>query len=101
MDIICVPILLLIKAVVGFSIVMVVSDVIMSWISITNILNKNNQFIYMVTNSLSAVSAFLLGPIRRRMPCNMGSLDLSPVVFILLASYVEWVVDRILLRFAM
>ncbi|MDR1551113.1 MAG: YggT family protein [Holosporaceae bacterium] len=100
MDIILVPTLMLIKAVVGFSIVIIVTDVIVSVMVSANILNVNSHFIQSIVGALTTVSDFLLNPVRKRMPPNMGTaVDFSPVVFILLASFMEWMIDRILLRF--
>ncbi|MDR0555629.1 MAG: YggT family protein [Holosporaceae bacterium] len=101
MDIIVVPSLMLLKSVLGFSMVIVVSDVILGWLVTANILNVNNQFVCSVVASLATISGLLQKPVRERMPANMGGLDLSPLAFILLASFLEWMLDRVLLRFVM
>ncbi|MDR0753256.1 MAG: YggT family protein [Holosporaceae bacterium] len=99
MDIFLVPLLLLFKSVIKLAMIVVVAEVLISWLMIANILNSQNRFVYALTDSLSKISDFMLSPIRRRMPVNIGPLDISPIVFILFLSFVEWTVDRILMRF--
>ncbi len=99
MDIIVVPLLLLLKAVIGLLIVVVIADVMLSWLVAANVLNTNNQFVYMIIRTLSGISGFMLDPIRKRIPINMGMLDLSPVVLILVLSLLENIINRLLMRF--
>ncbi|MCR5225568.1 MAG: YggT family protein [Alphaproteobacteria bacterium] len=99
MDIVVVPLLLLLKAVIGLAIIVVIADVMLSWLVAANVLNTNNQFVYLIIDTLSRISSFMLDPIRKRMPINMGMLDLSPVILILALSLLENVINRVLMRF--
>lgn len=99
MDIIIVPLLLLLKSLIGIAIIVVVTDVILSWLAALNIVNTSNRFVYTVIDTLSKISNFMLDPIRVRMPSNIGSIDISPVILLILLTFLEHVITRILLRF--
>ncbi|MDR0580783.1 MAG: YggT family protein [Holosporaceae bacterium] len=99
MDIFFVPLLLLFKSIVNLAMIVVVCDVIVSWLMVANVLNSQNQFVYALTNSLSRISDLMLSPIRRKIPVNIRTMDISPVILILLLSFVKLVIDRILIRF--
>jgi YggT family protein len=99
MDIFVVPVLLLLKSIINLAMMVVIADVIIGWLITANILNAGNQFIYAVVNSLSKMSNFMLRPIRERMP-DVGPLDISPVVLVLLMTFCEHVINRILMKLA-
>ncbi|MDR1334197.1 MAG: YggT family protein [Holosporaceae bacterium] len=99
MDILLVPLLLLIKAVIGIAIMITVADVVLSWLMAANIFNSHNRFVYAVIDTVSRLSGLMLDPIRKWMPVNIGMLDISPVVLLLLLALCENMVNRILLRF--
>jgi YggT family protein len=50
-----------------------------------NVLDTRNRFVWTVADFFYRVTEPLLRPIRRRMP-NLGGVDLSPLVLILLLS---------------
>jgi uncharacterized protein YggT (Ycf19 family) len=98
MDILLVPVLLLIKAIIGMAIVITVADVMLSWLITANIFNTHNRFVCAVIDTISRLSGFMLNPIRKWMPVSIGMLDISPVVLILLLTLCENIINRILLR---
>lgn len=57
--------------------------VIASWLISFNVINTSNRVVYMIVDFLYRITEPALRPIRRIMP-NMGGLDISPVVLILL-----------------
>ncbi len=75
-------ILWLIDQVIGIYIIVVVGQVILSWLVSFKVVNTSNRFVYMVGDFLYRVTEPALKPIRRVMP-NLGGLDISPVVLIL------------------
>lgn len=70
-----------ISMVIGFYMWIVFFSVVMSWLIAFNVVNRHNQFIYMVADSLQRITEPALRPIRRRLP-DFGGLDLSPIVLI-------------------
>lgn len=57
--------------------------VIASWLISFNVINTSNRFVYTVVDILYKLTEPALRPIRRILP-NLGGLDISPVVLILL-----------------
>ena len=74
--------ILLIDAVISIYMWMLIISVIMSWLVSFNIINTSNQFVYTVGNFLHRITEPVLRPIRRIVP-NLGGIDISPVVLIL------------------
>lgn len=72
----------LINEVLGLYIMIVVGQVILSWLVNFNVVNTSNRFIYMVGDFFHRATEPALRPIRRVMP-NLGGLDISPVLLIL------------------
>lgn len=99
MDILIVPLLLLIRSVMSLAALVVITDVILSWLVSFNVVNMSNRFVYAIVMSFSKVSNIMLNPIRRRLPADIGGFDISPVILLLLIMFLEQVVTRILLRF--
>ena len=67
---------------------LILIQVVMSWLVVFKVINTQNRFVYMVGDFLNRVTEPALGPIRRVMP-NLGGIDLSPVVLILLLVFVQ------------
>jgi len=63
-----------------------IASAILSWLVAFNVVNTQNRFIYMVGDSLYRLTEPALGPIRRVMP-NLGGIDISPIIVILLLQY--------------
>jgi YggT family protein len=52
------------------------------------VINTSNRVVYMIVDALYKLTEPALRPIRRLLP-NMGGLDLSPVVLILLLYFIR------------
>jgi YggT family protein len=62
--------------------------VIMQWLIAFNIVNTSNRVVYMVADFLYKATEPALRPIRRIVP-NLGGLDVSPIILILLLYFVR------------
>ena len=62
--------------------------VILSWLVAFNIINTRNPFVRMLGDFLDRITEPALRPIRRVMP-NLGGIDISPVILILLLYFVR------------
>ena len=100
MDIIIVPFLLLMKSVISFALAMVMAYVFLSWIIALDIFNTNNKFVAYAIETITRVSGVLLGPIRRKVSTNPKGFDVSPIIFVLLLTFLDHVISRILIRVA-
>ena len=66
----------------------VIANVIISWLIAFNILNTHNRFIYSILELSYRLTDPILNKIRRFLP-NLGSLDISPIILLLLIWFVE------------
>ena len=78
----------LIDAVIDIYVFLLIASVNMSWLVSFNVINTANQFVYTVGNFLHRITEPALGPIRRIVP-NLGGIDISPVVLILLLWFAQ------------
>jgi uncharacterized protein YggT (Ycf19 family) len=98
MDIIVIPALYLIKSAIGIAHFVIVADIILNLLMFVNIVNVSNKLVYSVIDTISRLADAMLNPIRRTIPTNIGLFDLSPVLLLLLFSFLNNVVDRIIHR---
>ena len=61
----------------------VIANVIVSWLIAFNILNTQNRFVYSILEFSYKLTNPILNKIRRFLP-NLGSLDVSPIILLLL-----------------
>ena len=66
----------------------VIANVIISWLIAFNILNTQNRLVYSILEFSYRLTDPLLNKIRRFLP-NLGSLDISPIILLLLIWFVE------------
>ena len=66
----------------------VIVNVIVSWLIAFNILNTQNRFVYSILEFSYRLTEPLLNKIRRFLP-NLGSLDISPIILLLLIWFIE------------
>lgn len=69
----------------------IIAGVILSWLMAFGVINPYNPFVRSLWQALNAVTEPLLRPIRNAMP-NLGAIDLSPLILILLCFFVQSVV---------
>jgi YggT family protein len=73
----------LVTTIIQLYIYVLIAAAILSWLIAFNVVNTRNQFVAMLADALWKLTEPVLAPIRRILP-NLGGLDLSPVVLILL-----------------
>ena len=66
----------------------VITNVIISWLVAFNVLNTHNRFVYSVLELTYRLTEPFLNKIRRFLP-NLGTLDISPLVLLLLIWFIE------------
>ena len=66
---------------------------ILSWLIAFNVINIYNDFVRSIWNALNALTEPLLRPIRQVLP-NLGGIDLSPIILILLIWLLEDIIQR-------
>jgi YggT family protein len=66
---------------------------IMSWLIAFNVINIYNEFVRSIWASMNALTEPLLRPIRRMLP-NLGGIDISPVILLLLIFFLQRVIEE-------
>ena len=66
----------------------VIANVIIIWLIAFNVLNTQNRFVYSLLELTYRLTDPILNKIRRFIP-NLGSLDISPVILLLLIWFIE------------
>lgn len=67
---------------------------ILSWLVAFNVVNTSNPVIHQIGDFLHRVTEPVLAPIRRMLP-NLGGIDVSPIIVILL---IQFIVRGLILR---
>ena len=78
----------LILQVINIYVWLIILQVVLSWLIAFNVINTSNRFVYMVGDFLYKVTEPVMRPIRRILP-NMGGIDLSPLVLLLLLFFAQ------------
>ncbi len=71
---------------------LLIAAAILSWLVAFNVVNTRNQFVSMVGEFLYRITEPLLAPIRSVMP-NLGGLDISPIILILIIYFIQRVIE--------
>ena len=66
----------------------VITNVIISWLVAFNVLNTQNRFVYSILELTYRLTEPFLNRIRRFLP-NFGTLDISPIILLLLIWFIE------------
>jgi YggT family protein len=67
---------------------LIIASAILSWLVAFNVINTRNDFVRSVWNFLDAVTQPVLRPIRSILP-NLGGVDISPIILILLIIFIQ------------
>lgn len=74
---------------------LVIASAILSWLVHFGVVNTRNQVVSMIGEFLWRVTEPALRPIRRFMP-NLGGIDISPIILILIIYFLQMVLQNIL-----
>ena len=70
---------------------LLIAAAVLSWLIAFNVVNTRNQFVAAVAEFLFRITEPVLAPIRRLMP-NLGGLDISPIILILIIMLIQRVI---------
>ena len=87
-------IFILVDSVITIYLWIIIVNAVLSWLVAFNILNTQNRFISSVLDATYKLTDPALNKIRRFIP-NLGSIDISPVVLILILMFVRNVVFEV------
>lgn len=69
----------------------IIGSAVISWLIAFNVINMRNDVVRSIASALYQLTEPALRPIRRIMP-NLGTLDISPIILLLLIMLVERVI---------
>jgi YggT family protein len=69
----------------------VIISVLLSWLMAFNVINRHNQVVFMIADTMQKLTEPVLRPIRNILP-DFGALDLSPIALILFLVFLRNVV---------
>ena len=81
-------VLILIDSLVSIYIWILIINALLSWLIAFNVLNTSNRFVYSLLDISYKMTDPLLRPIRNFLP-NLGGIDISPVILILLLMFIR------------
>ena len=88
------PLIQVIQIALELYIWVVIISAILSWLVAFNVVNTSNQFVYTVGDFLWRITEPALRPIRKILP-NLGGIDISPVVLILVIIFAQMLLNNI------
>jgi YggT family protein len=94
MDIILDPLIQILLIALNFYVWLVIAAAVISWLIAFGVINTYNRFVYMVNDFLHRITDPALRPLRRIVP-NLGGIDISPVVLILIIYFIQMVLERV------
>lgn len=86
-----IPLISFLAMVISMYIWIIIAAAIMSWLIAFGVVNTHNKFVYTVVDFLYRITEPAIAPIRQFMP-NLGGIDISPLVLILLLIFIRDVV---------
>ena len=99
MDVLVAPLIALVSTAIELYIWVVIIGVAASWLVHFRVLNTSNRVVYLVLDFTDRATAPALRPIRRILP-DLGGIDVSPVVLILLLYFAKDILVRLLVKLA-
>src|SRR5215469_4444971 len=81
----------LIHQALGLLLLVIIANVIMSWLVAFEVINLRNRFAYALWRGLDRSTAWMFKPLRRIIP-PLGGLDITPLIPILLIEGIQiWI----------
>ncbi len=68
-----------------------IANAVLSWLLAFNVVNPRSPVVAAIAQFLYAITEPILGPIRRMLP-NFGTVDISPIVAILIIFFIQSVI---------
>ena len=90
--------LALIDTVLNIYIWVLIIQAILSWLIAFNVINTYNRFVYSLADLMNRLTEPVLRPIRNFLP-NLGGIDISPVVVLLLIIFLQHLIREYVIGF--
>jgi YggT family protein len=83
------------NSLVWLIIAVVIVNAVISWLIAFDVLNIRNQTVYRIVRALDGITDPLLRPLRRIVP-NLGGIDITPIILIILLKALQILVNGFL-----
>jgi YggT family protein len=87
----------LINTLIQLYIWVLIINAVLSWLVAFNVVNTRNRFVYTVVDFSYRLTEPALRPIRRILP-NLGGIDISPIILILLLIFAQRTITDLYFR---
>jgi YggT family protein len=87
----------LINTLIQLYIWVLIINAVLSWLVAFNVVNTRNRFVYLVVDFSYRLTEPALRPIRRVLP-NLGGIDISPIILILLLMFAQRIIAELYFR---
>tara|TARA_X000000368_G_C22461193_1_gene463426 strand:+ start:93 stop:383 length:291 start_codon:yes stop_codon:yes gene_type:complete len=81
-------IFILLDSIITIYLWIIIVNAVLSWLVAFNILNTQNRFVFSILDATYKLTDPVLNKIRRFIP-NLGSIDISPVILILILMFIR------------
>ena len=81
-------IFILLDSVITIYLWIIIINALLSWLVAFNVLNTQNRFVFAILDATHKLTDPALNKIRRFIP-NLGSIDISPVILILILMFIR------------
>ena len=81
-------IFILLDSIITIYLWIIIVNAVLSWLVAFNIINKQNRFVFSILDATYKLTDPVLNKIRRFIP-NLGSIDISPVILILILMFIR------------
>ena len=78
----------------------IIASAVVSWLVAFGVVNVRNQVVRVIVDSLYRLTEPVLRPLRRVLP-NLGGIDISPVLLILLLIFIQDMIARLYVHLQM
>ena len=71
----------------------IIAAAILSWLVAFNVVNARNDLVRSIWAALTAMTEPVFRPVRRMLP-NLGGIDVSPIIVLLLIFLIQDIIER-------
>ena len=86
-----IPLIQFLAMVIDLYIWVIIASAVLSWLIAFGVVNTSNRFVYLLADGLYRMTEPALRPLRRFIP-DLGGIDITPVVLILILLFIKNVV---------
>ena len=83
------------NSIIWLIIAVVIVNAVISWLIAFDVLNIRNQTVYRIVRALDGITEPMLRPLRRIIP-NLGGIDITPIILIILLKALQILVNGFL-----